>query len=237
MFKTENELFHPIVTDDLVDLPEQFTYPFYYQPHSLCIKASEEVKAYLNTQTDFTHNFGLGEAEQVLKIGKMFGVMVVQTQNGVLGYITAFSGKLAESNYLKGFVPPIYDTLNKEGFYKQGEAKTNILNEKIETLEVSSELHKAKINLEQTKLECKEALEAFKKQSKTQKQLRQQERVEAEEKLSISEKEILFENLRQLSIQTNLKLKYLKLDCENRINTAEKISPITRTDCCFKTRA
>ena len=50
---------------------------------------------------------------QGLIIGKMFGVMVVQHQNGNLGYLAAFSGKLAESNYHKGFVPTVYNTLDE----------------------------------------------------------------------------------------------------------------------------
>ena len=180
MFITENTLFHPIKTEDLLDLPEQFTYPFYYQPHPLCIKAVDEIKSYLQTQTHFDHNFGLDDTRKDLKIGKMFGVMIVESENRELGYIVAFSGKLAESNYIKGFVPPIFDTLNKEGFYKQGEAQTNVLNAKIKVLENSSELKQAKLNVEQTRLECTETLERFKNQSKAAKEQRRQQRLEAD---------------------------------------------------------
>ena len=222
MFKAEQTRFHPIHINASVKLPKQFTYPFYYQPHPLCIKAAEAVKAYLISQTDFEHNFGLDANLEGLKIGKMFGVMIVASIDGGLGYITAFSGKLAESNYLKGFVPPIYDTLRKDGFYKQGEAYTNVLSEKIESLELSSELKEAKTNLERTTFEYAKALEEFKLKAKAEKQERKQERVEAETKLSTSEKQTLFENLKQKSIQTNLKLKYLKIDFERTIQIAEK---------------
>ena len=75
MFKTDHIRFHPLELDHSEDLPERFTYPFYYQSHSLCIKAADEVKTYLNTQTDFEHNFGLDPTKRGLKIGKMFGVM------------------------------------------------------------------------------------------------------------------------------------------------------------------
>ena len=40
-------------------LPSQFNYPFYYEPHPLCIIAADELKEYLLNQTDFEHNFGL----------------------------------------------------------------------------------------------------------------------------------------------------------------------------------
>ncbi len=222
MFKADHTLFHPIKINTSVKLPKQLTYPFYYQPPPLCIKASEAIKAYLKNQTDFEHNFGLDTIKQGLKIGKMFGVMIVKTNASDLGYIAAFSGKLAESNYLKGFIPPIYDTLNKDGFYKQGEAYTNVLNEKIETLELSAELEEAKNNLGLAKADAAIALDTFKKQSKTEKQQRKLKRIEAEGKLSIPEKEILFESLKQQSIETNLKLKYLKLDWENKIKAAQK---------------
>ena len=221
MFKTETSLFHPIKPNASVDLPKQFTYPFYYQPHQLCIEASEDVKSYLVAQTDFEHNFGLDETKQGLEIGKMFGVMIVESKNGDLGYIVAFSGKLAESNYLKGFVPPIYDTLNEDGFYKQGEAYLNILTEKIKLLESAENLKNAKAQLINIELETTKAIEDFKRNAKVEKLLRQQKRLETEQ-LQISMKEDLLESLKQQSIQSNLKLKYLKRDSKIDIETVKQ---------------
>ena len=220
MFDTENGCFHPIKHFSGI-LPKQFTFPFYYQPHSLCVTAADKVKAYLNTQTDFEHNFGLNQTKQGLKIGKMFGVMIVTTLEGELGYITAFSGKLAECNHLKGFVPPVYDTLNKDGFYKKSEAHLNNLNSEIEALEKNSELEKAQLNLKRTKLEVIQQLEDFKKNAKAEKEQRKKLRVEAEAKFSMPEKEVYFEKLKQQSIQSNIDLKYLKLQNETLIKTAE----------------
>ena len=223
MFYKENNCFHPIEFDFSETLPEQFTYPFYYTPHPLCIKAADDIKAYLNSQTDFEHNFGLDKEKQGIKIGKMFGVMIVENAEKQLGYLTAFSGKLAESNHLKGFVPPIYDTLNKDGFYKQNEIYVNQLTLKIETLEQNPELEKAKIHLEQTKIQGVLKLEAFKTNAKAQKQKRKQRRVEAEQQLSVSEKAAFLETLKQQSIQSNIDLKYLKLNLEAAITNAEKV--------------
>jgi len=223
MFKAGNTCFHNIESTVMVDLPERFTYPFYYQPHPLCVNAADEVKAYLRSQTDFEHNFGLDAAKHGLKIGKMFGVMIVTTVEDQLGYIAAFSGKLAESNFISGFVPPIYDTLNPNGFYKQGEAHLNILNDRIEALEHSEQLKQAASNLKQTKAEVEKTLEAFKRNAKLEKKERQQNRVDGEQNLSNSEKITFFENLKQQSIQSNIKLKYLKQDCEARIRSAKKI--------------
>ncbi|RED45466.1 RluA family pseudouridine synthase [Winogradskyella eximia] len=221
MFHTENGCFHSIELHSEI-LPEQFTFPFYYTPHPLCVNAADEVKTYLINQTDFEHNFGLDKSKTTLKIGKMFGVMIVENSEGQLGYITGFSGKLAESNHLKGFVPPIYDTLNKDGFYKQNEAYLNDLTTKIEALEKNPKLEKAEINLKETRLNSIKKLEEFKKHAKAEKQKRQQRRVEAEQNLNDSEKNILFESLKQQSIQSNIDLKYLKLNLEAEVELAEK---------------
>ncbi|WP_179007694.1 RluA family pseudouridine synthase [Winogradskyella forsetii] len=221
MFHTENGCFHPI--ECLSEkLPKQFTFPFYYTPHPLCIKVADEIKNYLSIQTDFEHNFGLDHSKKGLKIGKMFGVMLVEHPKGQLGYITAFSGKLAESNHLKGFVPPIYDTLNKAGFYKQNEAHLNRLTSEIETLEKNTGLEKAINYLNELRFESAQKLEEFKRIAKAEKQKRKQQRVEAEQNLSFSEKEVLFETLKQQSIQSNIDLKYLKLHTEAEIEDAKK---------------
>jgi len=232
MFYTDNGCFHPLKSYSEI-LPKQFTFPFYYTPHALCIKAADEVKTYLSSQSDFEHNFGLDETKKGLKIGKMFGVMIVETKDEQLGYITAFSGKLAESNYLKGFVPPIYDTLNKDGFYKQNEVYLNLLTAKIEALQQNTELEKAEKNLKQTKLKNIQKLEDFKRNAKAEKQKRKQLRVEAEQTLNDLEKSVFLERLKQQSIQSNIDLKYIKLNLEAELKKAEDllaelIQPIER---------
>ncbi|WP_299122451.1 RluA family pseudouridine synthase [uncultured Winogradskyella sp.] len=221
MFNKENGCFHPMKLNPSEALPKQFTYPFYYTPHPLCIEAADEVKAYLNSQTDFEHNFGLDVTKEGLKIGKMFGVMIVETIKGQLGYITAFSGKLAESNHIEGFVPPIYDTLNKDGFYKQNEAYLNSLNAEIERLEQNPELAKAKLKRENLERERIKKLEDFKQNTKADKRKRKALRVEAELKFSDEEKASFFEDLKQKSIQSNIDLKYLKLNLEAKVKLAE----------------
>ena len=68
--------FHTPVAD--IPLPERFTFPFCYTPHPLCVAAAKEVQAYL----------GLQEAwKEELAQGKMFGVLVVRTQEGETGYL------------------------------------------------------------------------------------------------------------------------------------------------------
>ena len=118
-----------------ISSPEKFTFPFYYEPHQLSKIAASELQLYLETQTDFEHNFGLVEEQKGLVIGKMFGVLVCQNSKGELGYLWAFSGKLAESNHLSFFVPPVFDLMKVDGFFKKEEAVLNQLNQEIERLE------------------------------------------------------------------------------------------------------
>jgi len=120
----------------------------------LCEIAAHEVQDYLKTQTDFEHNFGLVPSKKGLVIGKMFGVLVVQNQQGALGYISAVSGKLAETNSHKKFVPPVYDMLSKNSYFLQEEALLNAINLKLENLENNSDYHEL---LSQFKAEKKKA--------------------------------------------------------------------------------
>ncbi|MBD3724825.1 MAG: hypothetical protein IE891_08645 [Flavobacteriaceae bacterium] len=64
-----------------ISLPEKFTFPFYYEPHPLSEIAAKELQEYLETQSDFNHNFGLKENQEGYVIGKMFGVLVCQDEN------------------------------------------------------------------------------------------------------------------------------------------------------------
>ena len=108
----------PITTENL-PLPQLFTYPFHYTPHPLCVKAAEEVQQYLQTRTDW---------HEELQQGKMFGVLVVKTPTGEVGYLAAFSGNLAGSNHHDYFVPPVYDLLNPDGYFKEEEARISAIN-------------------------------------------------------------------------------------------------------------
>ncbi|WP_333780803.1 hypothetical protein [Tenacibaculum pacificus] len=100
-----------------IQLPKKFTFPFYYEPHPLCKLATKEIINYLKNQTDFEHNFGLNSSKKGIPIGKMFGVLVVKNKENEIGYITAVSGKLAETNTHVKFIPPVYDMLSEDSYY------------------------------------------------------------------------------------------------------------------------
>ena len=157
-------------------IPEKFTFPFYYEPHELSVIAANELQNYLETQTDFEHNFGLDEKQKGLEIGKMFGVLVAQNQNGELGYLWAFSGKLAESNHHSKFVPTVYDMLDDNGYFKKEEIILNQYNAEIEALEQNHDYLSAIQHLEQTKLQAEKEITAQKEKIKLGKKLRAEKR-------------------------------------------------------------
>ena len=68
---------------DGVEFPRRFNNPFYYSPHTLCIQAADELRASLTADEAL-----MAEARK----GKMFGVLVVRSSAGEIGYLSAFSG-------------------------------------------------------------------------------------------------------------------------------------------------
>ena len=104
-------MFIPLPDESPTNLPEKFTFPFYYHPHPVAMLAVSELQKRL-VEEDFQHEFGIDNTIRGAAIGKMFGVLVVQKASGEIGYLAAFSGKLGNSNHHAGFVPPVYDLLD-----------------------------------------------------------------------------------------------------------------------------
>lgn len=96
---------HTLHTD--LPKPERFTYPFFYEPHPLCLLAAEEVKQEIRRINP--------------KEGKMFGVLVVETTQQQLGFLAAYSGLLEGHNDWGYFVPPIFDAQQPNGYFKTRE--------------------------------------------------------------------------------------------------------------------
>jgi tRNA pseudouridine32 synthase/23S rRNA pseudouridine746 synthase len=119
-------------------IPERFTYPFDYEPNALSLLAVEKLQNHLKTQEKWNHNFGLSDEEGPVS-GKMFGVLVVENEQGEVGYLSAFSGKLAGCNHHQGFVPPVFDTLTEGGFLNVGMQELGRMNDEIRMLEAKYE--------------------------------------------------------------------------------------------------
>lgn len=133
--------------------PEQFTWPFHYEPHALSRLAAEQVQEYISSRKEW--------AEEIAA-GKMFGVLVVRDAAGELGFLAAFSGNLAGSNCHEYFVPPVYDMLQPDDFFRREEAEISAINKEIEQLTQSDDYQQAKTAVECAKSDGAEELSRFK---------------------------------------------------------------------------
>lgn len=150
-----------------ISLPEKFTFPFHYTPHPLTRIAAGEVRSYLSTRLDWQDEIGKG---------KMFGVMIVKTSDGSIGYLAAFSGNLAGSNMHDFFVPPVYDLLNPDGYFRKEESEISALNRRISEISRSDSYLMAKKEQEEIKILASSSLASAKEELKRGKKDRDEKR-------------------------------------------------------------
>lgn len=150
-----------------ISLPEKFTFPFHYTPHPLIRIAADEVRYYLSTRLDWQDEIGKG---------KMFGVLIVRTSDGGIGYLAAFSGNLAGSNMHDFFVPPVYDLLNPDGYFRKEESEISALNRRISDISKSDSYLMAKKEQEEIKIQASSSLASAKEKLKRSKKERDEKR-------------------------------------------------------------
>ena len=162
-------MFHSFQTSIAgIELPRLFTYPFHYTPHPLCVMAAGEVQAYINKQTRW---------KEELDKGKMFGVLIVRTSNGQTGYLAAFSGNLCGSNSHSFFVPPVYDLLKPDGFFKIEEEQISAINHQIGQLQNCDRYLELQQKMERETASSQKALSEARKVLKAAKEKREQRRL------------------------------------------------------------
>ncbi|MDN0070481.1 pseudouridine synthase [Bacteroides caecigallinarum] len=150
-----------------ISLPEKFTFPFHYTPHPLTRIAADEVRSYLSTRLDWQDEIGKGN---------MFGVLIVKTSDGGIGYLAAFSGNLAGSNMHDFFVPPVYDLLNPDGYFRKEESEISALNRRISEISRSDSYLMAKKEQEEIKIQASSSLASAKEKLKRSKKERDEKR-------------------------------------------------------------
>lgn len=197
-----------------IELPSEFTYPFYYEPHELSIFAAQEVQKYLAKHgTSFTQ-YGLGKKEKE-GYGKMFGVLVVQDAKNQLGYLAAYSGEIFERGTHNIFVPPIYDKFDPNGYFLKECEFLNELNAHIERVEKSLPFVQLSTQIENLNKEKKEKLERQRILNLENKKQRKKERMNCS---NDSESLILLEKHKQESLNDKFLIKeynvYLTEKCK-----------------------
>jgi len=182
-----------------IELPEKFTFPFYYEPHYLAKIATEEIQEYLESQTDFKHNFGLDTTKTDLPIGKMFGVLIVQNQKNEVGYLAAFSGKLADKSLPKKFVPPVFNMRTEGSFYIKGELEIDKINAQLTLLKSNEHYLDLKKSFKKLTQAIAEDLESQRKKMKLSKSDRKLRKKKSNSVLSELEVKNLTKKLMQES--------------------------------------
>ncbi|MFK5879244.1 MAG: RluA family pseudouridine synthase [Flavobacteriaceae bacterium] len=213
-----------------VSLPDKFTFPFFYQPHPLCKLAAKELQAHLNTQTEWIHDFGLNANNKKDAIGKMFGVLVVQNQQNEIGYLSAFSGKLAESNHHSKFVPPVFDILTKNGFFIKGMDELNLLSSKLKTLEKDENYIALKALFKTKSLFATCEIEEFRELMRYAKKKRKEHRTIAKKNLSEQDYKIVGDDLIRESLAYKYQLATVTKSCNERLRDIQEKLEVLQTE-------
>ncbi|WP_068599179.1 pseudouridine synthase [Vaginella massiliensis] len=213
--------FHHLPNEARHALPEQFTFPFYYTPHPLTVEAADILQKYLSNQVEFDHNFGLDSKQKGMEIGKMFGVLVCENQQGELGFLAAFSGKLANQNHWNYFVPPVFDMLIDDGYFLKKEIELNSINHHIDQLQNATSLKKLREELELYEKNYQTELQILKINQKRQKYLRDAKREHYKQTLNEVEFEEENQKLIDESLAEKRKIRDLKLEYDSKIKVVQ----------------
>lgn len=207
--------FTPFVTDvSAITLPETFTFPFCYDPHELSQIAAQQLQQHLQAQTQWQHNFE--------RDGKMFGVLVVKSPRGQLGYLSAFSGKLADQNHLEGFVPPVFDMLTEGSFFLEGTAPINAINAQIIALENDPKLAHLQQQQSAFAQQAEVELEAHRQLMIEGRKHRKIARQAAEDTLNKEALAAAFADLGKQSVTEKAQQKHLKAHWVKQIESIEQ---------------
>ena len=179
------EILHPLHCD--AEPPRQFTYPFCYEPHPLCIAAAKEVQRYIEESGVWKDEKGPG---------KMFGVLCVREKRKVkseksedegvdekenIGFLAAYSGLLAGRNDWGYFVPPVFDAQQPDGHFKTEERAISALNKEIDALQKSDMYLAQRSEYEDAKLHIEQSIEQMRCRVAEAKRQRDARRHEAEQ--------------------------------------------------------
>lgn len=204
-----------------IKLPKKFTFPFYYEPHILAKIATTELQDYLESQTDFKHNFGLDNTTNELAVGKMFGVLIVKNKQNEIGYLAAFSGKLADKSLPNKFVPPVFNMRTEGSFYIKGELEIDAINAELGNLKEDKNYLNLKEAVKKATKEIEDDLAFQRKRMKLFKNNRKAQKRNAVSTLNEQEFKELTKKLTQESYNNQFFMKELQEYYQDKL---EKIS-------------
>ena len=228
-------MIHHFQEDILFDGPQGFTDPFRYMPHPLVKMAAEKTIKKIDEDPMLADAF----AE-----GKMLGVLVckvsdcskraehlpssllcelLQSETADIVYIAGFSGNVGGRSMIEGFVPPIYDLTDPDGYFKEEEARISEINHKIANIRQSEQYTSLKIQLNESETNREKELAEWTERIQKSRKDRAERRAltKDEDELAAITKESQFEKaeFRRAKAGWNTKIagiqdQIYKMDCE-----------------------
>ena len=190
--------------------------PFFYEPDALCLMAVEQVKELIAE-----HEAWRDEVAQ----GKMFGVLVVErpTPHGAeLGYLAAFSGQLGGKGTWEGFVPPVFDYLQPDGYFKIHEREISEINAQLSEMERNPLLNELKLRIGHEQERAETELKAYRKmmvEAKTEREDKRRRGATAKEQAAmVAESQFQKAELRRLKQRIKAQIECLQDELEVQVS-------------------
>jgi tRNA pseudouridine32 synthase/23S rRNA pseudouridine746 synthase len=209
---------------DSITLPEKFTFPFYYQPQPLAVKAVEQLQQQLAILPQWLRETALNPsvASKKTNTGKMFGVLVVQNNQQELGFLSAYSGQLEDNMADINFVPAVSNMQLQDAAFLAENRIINNINAEIEQLEHSEPLSVIKSQLNAATASYQQQLIAQQSLMVASRQHRKQQRNEAIDRLTDHDFEQLKVSLAGQSIQEKKQLQALKQSWQEQLELLQQ---------------
>lgn len=148
---------------DFSSLPLKLGDPFSYLPSDAVREAYNDFLTHLDSNK---------ELKMELENGKMIGVLVVKNNIGETGYLISFSGQIFGKNEHDGFVPPVFDILTPDSYYRRGEKEISAKSSDIKHLESVLKLESAMVVRNTIVVEAETRLAEYQEFVKEQKAIR-----------------------------------------------------------------
>jgi tRNA pseudouridine32 synthase/23S rRNA pseudouridine746 synthase len=209
---------------DSITLPEKFTFPFYYQPQPLAVKAVEQLQQQLEMLPQWLDRTGLNGSVESNKTnaGKMFGVLVVQNNQQELGFLSAYSGQLEDNTADINFVPAVSNMQWQDAAFLAENRIINNINAEIEQLAHSERLSVINNQLSAATASYQQELIAQQSLMVASRLQRKQQRSDAIDQLTEHDFEQLKANLAGQSIQEKKQLQALKQSWQNQLDLLQQ---------------
>lgn len=199
--------------------PAVLNNPLSHYVHPLCVEAAEILKQFIRKLPPDLHQFRKTDSADAC--GKMFGVLLIEDADGKKGFIAAFSGRLGNTNHVNGFVPPVFDLLNEDGFFRKGELELNRMNQLISDYESESLYKSLQDELKTTRALAAENILNAKNTFKLKKNIRQHTRINLNDTISETEKSKILKSLEQESRDSHREYKQKTALWQQKIKEVE----------------